>query len=243
MQCCNHVCGGAGWRHHDDPARIFDVNAALLECRHVGQLGDTLCSGHAQCAHLASLDIAFGRRDAVDHDLDLTGQQVLRGGAGAFVGNMHHINARSLLEQFSQEMVGAAVAGRAVVQLVGVLPCVVDKLAGGLARHTRIDDEHRRELANQRHRNEVLHRVKWQFHAQRRRKRVAAAGGHQQGVAVGCGAGHLFGSNDAVGSRLVIRHHRLLQLHTQFFAHQTRSDVSATARRKRNDHPDLAVRE
>ena len=88
-----------------------------------------------------------------------TGQQVGQLRAGAAVGHVQDEGVADHLRVFHRQMPGAAVAGRAVVQLAGVLLRVGDELRAGRLHRQVGPHQGGWHLGEQRDRLEILHRV------------------------------------------------------------------------------------
>ena len=92
-----------------------------------GKAGRALVAGDRQRLDAAGLDVRGRRPEAVEHHVDLAGDQVLQRRPGAAVRDVGDEGLGLQLEQLARQMVRGAVAGRPVVQLAGVLAHVVEK--------------------------------------------------------------------------------------------------------------------
>ena len=85
-----------------------------------------------------------------------TGQQVSELRTGAAVGNVRDEHAGNQLQVFHGQMAGAGIAGRAVIELAGVLLGVGHELFEVGRWHIRVNHEHIGHFGQQRHRHKVF---------------------------------------------------------------------------------------
>jgi hypothetical protein len=115
-----------------------------------------LSAGHRDGLQPAALDVRGRRAQAVEHQVDLAGDQVLQRRAGAAVGDVRDEGLGLQLEQLAGQVVRGAVAGRAVVQLARVLAQEVQQFGQRPGLHAlRVDDDDLRHAGDQAHRHEV----------------------------------------------------------------------------------------
>ena len=109
------------------------------------------------------------------------------------------------------------------------------------AGRSGVGDQHQREAAGERDRDQVLDRIVWQVLVDegvdhRRRDRL-----EDQRVAVGPRAGDRVGGDGAAGAALVLHHHLLAELVAELLGGEPRHHVDAASRRQRNDELDRPV--
>ncbi|MNY02519.1 hypothetical protein D3C86_1350910 [compost metagenome] len=222
------------------PAVHHEAGHAFGDGRHVGQQRRAAFSGDRDGLQLACLHLRQRRGDAVEHQRDLAAQQGHDRGAAAFVGNVHHVGARLVLEHLGRQMAGVAVAGRCETELARMALAIGDQFGNGVGgRAQRRGDQHG-QGGDERYRREVLARVVGQRGIQAGVDGVRRQH-HQQRVAVGLGARELGGGDRAARARLVFQHHRLAPLLLQFGAQRAGQHVGAAAGRIRNQQGDGLV--
>ena len=106
-------------------------------------------------------------------------------------------------------MVGGAVAGRTVGDLAGPRAGIFDQVLHRPDRQRRIDDQHLRNCAEFNDRREVLDRIVGQLRIDARIDGMGRHGSEHDGVAIGCGARHIFGADAAAGAGSVVDDHPL----------------------------------
>ena len=154
---------------------------------------------------------------------------------GAAVGNVGDVHARDQLQVLHRQVAGAGVAGRAVVQLAGVLLDVVHELAEVLGRHVRMDHEDVGHLGQQRDGNEIpVHVIGLVLqHVRVHRQRADVTQDHR--VTVGHGLGHFAHCRDARAAGLVLDVHTLPELLGELGRNRAGDDLAGAARRKGHD--------
>ncbi len=129
-----------------------------------------------------------GRGAGFDGHLDLPAHQVGHHRRAALVGHVHDVGLRRCrAEQLARDVLRAAVARRAVVDLARVGLDVGDEFGHRFHGHLLVHDQHVGRGRHQRHRIEVALEVVGQALVEARRDRMGD-GGQQQGVAIRPGA-------------------------------------------------------
>jgi hypothetical protein len=193
---------------------------------------------HGERPQPASLDVGQGGGDGVDHRLDLAGQQILPHGPGAAVGDVDHVEAAALGDQLHHHVVGAAIAGGAVVQAPRLGEHECHELRECRGADAWMNHEHDGKAAEQGNRGEIGDRIERQPDAQRRREGVTGRRGHEQRVAVGCAARDMLAGNSAVAAGPVVDDDAAPERLAQALGDQPRGDVGAAAGRERNHQAD-----
>ena len=220
------------------PLRHLEAGPALLgDGRHVGQLGDALRRAGGDAAELAGLDELQDRRRADRGRLQAAGEQVGELRAGAAIGHVDDEDAGRHLQVLEGQVAGAAVAGRAVVQLARPGARERDELLQVLRRHVGMDDVQARHLGEQRDRLEVLDRVVGELVEDERVDRERADVAEDQRVLVGR-RGDL-GHRDVAGAaRLVVDVDALAEQLAELDRGRAGDDLRAAAGRERHDEAD-----
>jgi hypothetical protein len=113
-------------------------------------------SQRAQPARSDELDRAWRR---IEHDLDLSGEQIRIGRADAAIGHMGHAHARHHLEQFACHVDRSSNAARCHVQLVGIGLGISDEFGNGLSRDRGINLHHVGNADERRNRRDVADEI------------------------------------------------------------------------------------
>jgi hypothetical protein len=176
-----------------------------------------------------------------DRRLDVTAHQIVERAAHPLVGHVHEIDAGLLLEQLHREMLRAAVPRRGVIELPRMLPGEVEKLAQGLRRQLRIDEQREPAGRDQRDRHEALHRIERELPAERR---VGAERGRreEQRVAVRRALRDELGADVAGRAGTVVGDDADLPALAEPSAQGPRQDIRAGPGRVRHDDLDGAAR-
>ncbi len=187
-----------------------------------------------QCLEVAVADVRRHRRRAGDHQLDLAGDEVRRGGARALVGDVREVDAGGLVDHDAADMGDRAGAERGVVQLAGVGLRVGDEVLQVVDGDLLGDDDDLRSESAHGDAREILG-CPVQVLDHRRIGGVERRILHQQRVAVGLGLRDQRGCDVAVTAALVVDDYLLAELLGEMFGEQAGHDVGAAARR-RGDH-------
>ena len=131
-------------RRNDAPVidHVGVAHAFLLPARHVRHLRDAPAARHRQHLHAPLLHLRQRGGNRRGHRLDLAAEEILRRVRDSAIGHVDDLHAGARLEELQREMIDAAGAGRAVVELAG--------LALRRARRTRASSslERRRPTTN-----------------------------------------------------------------------------------------------
>ena len=230
-------CGRPGRPYRPDDGRQIVARNDLGDRRNVRRLKPTAGAVVGEQLDLLALDRADQRRIGREQHLHVSAQQRRHRLPGAAIGNVSHFKLQRRLQRLHRQMMDAADAGRAVVDLARMRLHVVDELAQGRHRQVRMRREKQRRAAKQRQRNDVL-RIVAELLEQRRIGRDDAAVGDDEGVAVGrapISADHR-GSRAAAGA--VLDHHGLADPLLQVLGGDARDRVRQAARRIGHDEAD-----
>ena len=105
-----------------------------------------------------------------------------------------------------------------------------------------MNDEHIRELVQQPHGREIVHRVVFEIFIERRSDRQGPVGTEEHGVTIRVGAGHGLSSDIAAGARPVLDDDGLPEAFRQSFRYGTSEHVRGAPGSKPYKQPDRAVR-
>ena len=105
----------------------------------------------------------------------------------------------------------------------------------------RIDHQHQRRGAGQRHAGKIFRRIERHFAIKVRRHRKGGLAAHHQRVAVGRRFRFVFGRDHAAGAGAVLDHDRLAENFRHFLRHDPRGDVGAAAGAEADQHLDRPV--
>ncbi|MDH6592987.1 hypothetical protein M2165_002876 [Variovorax sp. TBS-050B] len=195
-----------------------------------GSSGERCGRGHGERAELAGLDLAHGRRGAVEHHVDLAADDVDVRLRTALVGHVDRLHAGGEVEGFAAHVLGAADARRGVLEAAGLRGHGRDEVLHRPVGRAGGDHEHVGHHGHEADGLEVLQRVVLELEDVRRHG-LCRVGGQQQRAAVGRGAGREF-ARDGVGSAGPVLHgHRLLERGGELVRQHPRQDVGAAARR------------
>ena len=192
--------------------------------------------------HLAVFEMAGNGRQRGVQKGDLPTEERRHRLPGALVRHMHDVDAEAGLERLGGEVMDAADAGGAVVQLARLLLRERHQLLQRVRGHRGMRDQVERRGADQAHRREILERLVGQLGEEMRVDRDLADVGDQQRVAVGRRLHDLGHAIDAARAAHVLHHDRLAQRIGELAADQARHRVGKSAGRVRHDDPDRARR-
>ena len=179
-----------------------------------------------------------GRRDVVEHQIDLAADQVYQRRCAALVGHMHDVDLRELLVELSRHVDAGAAAARGVNELAGLGSGQRGQFGDRIGLDRRIDDQNVRERHQGSDRGQILVGVVLHLRIEHRVDRLDTAGGHQHRVAVGCRPRDFGAADVAAGTRPVFDGDRLAERFRHLGGNCTRGVVDRAARRKRADQPD-----
>ena len=212
---------------------------------HRGQLGrklGALGAGDGQRTQAAAGHMGHAGGDGIKQHMHLAGGQIADGLGRALVGHMGQGDAGLGCKGRRVQVHDGAIAAGGVVQLAGVGLGIADQLLHGLDRQRVGDQQHAGGIGHMGNGCEVLVRAVGQLGHQVRRDRMGAAGGEQQGVAIGARLGGLGRADGAARARAVVNHQRLAQLLRHLLRHHAGDQIGGTAGRKRHDDADRAIR-
>ena len=178
------------------------------------------------------------RAQAVEHQVDLAGDQVLQRRPRAAVRDVGDEGLRLQLEQLAREVVRGAIAGRGVVELAGVLAHQLEEaLQVGRGDALRVDDDDLRHARDQADRDEIVLDRVVELGVHRGRDRVMHRA-HEERVAVGRRLGGDAGADCAAGAAAVVDDHLASKRARQHGGQRPGKRVRAAPGRKGNDEGD-----
>ena len=189
----------------------------------------------ADGAQLAGLDVAGHLGERGKRHVHLTAEQVGDHRRSALVGHMHGVDAGLGLEQFTRQMLHAAIAWRADAGTAGLRLDPLEQLVQILGRYLGAGDEHQRNRGGERDRREVLDRVVVQLGVETGADGVRGRGLEQR-VAVRRRLGHVLRAHRGACARAVVHDHGLAPLGAELVGNHAADHVSRAARWIRHDH-------
>jgi hypothetical protein len=181
-------------------------------------------------------------RQIEERHLHLLAEQIVDGGCGAAIGNVHDVDVGRHLEQFTGEMRQAADAGRCEIEFPRLRLGERDQLLHVAGGHVAGDDEHFRHRRHQRDGHKILRHVVRHFLQDRIDDQRTRADDADR-VAVGGRLCDRIGAEHAGLAATIVDQHRLLRDFRHALADQTRDDIVRPAGRERHDQPDRFARE
>jgi hypothetical protein len=157
--------------------------------------------------------------------------------APALERHVQQVDSGAPLEHLHGQVVLAAVAAGGVRERRVRLLRVIDELREGAHRQRRVDGQHELVGRHRHHRREIAQRVDRHL-VEVRIDGDLAVGEQAERVAIGLRARDELVGNVAVGTRLVLHHHRMADVLRQLVRDHARRDVRRAARRDRNDDGD-----
>ena len=118
--------GNAGGPEQRIPAAGFKPFQRFADRLHMGQRIGTFGAAHADRAQPAALDERFRRKQRIDLELDVSGNEIGQRLTGTLVRNIHGINLRHRLQHLHGEIGGIA-GGSAGSQLTRSRPGQCDE--------------------------------------------------------------------------------------------------------------------
>ena len=189
-----------------EPCAGDEIVAELLERRHVRRFGPPRLGRHRERAQGAALDLAERRAPGERAHRHAAGDDV--GEGRGVVGDVRELQIVPLGDIFHDEMAERADAGRGVAgELVGLRrrDQVVDRTQFARRRHHQ-DDRRPADIGDV---GEVAERIEAGIAGDRGRQDLRREPAHQDGVAVGLGAGDLRRRDDAAAAAAVLDHDAL----------------------------------
>jgi hypothetical protein len=151
---------------------------------------------------------------------------------------VHHVDARSRLEHFHNQMMLAAVADRSIgerrVRAAGKCYEVLE----GFYRQSGVDSEQHLGIDQARDRQQVLQRIERHFRVKMRADDDLRVRAEQQCVAIGRRFGYGLHGDVAVGPGTVLDDHRLAERLAKLRREQPRDGIGCSAGRIGHEEPD-----
>ncbi len=201
----------------------------------LGDARHAFLARYGERAQSSGLDVRQRRGQVVEEHLHLPAERVVQRRAGAAVGNVRQVDLGRVLEGLADEVAQAAHARRAVVELAGVFPRVLDELGHVARRHRRMDRHgvrHGSDLADE---GEVLQRVVAQIFLYDGIDDMRREGRDAERIAVGNPVGDGFGADRAACATAVIDDERLPELARHAVGRDAADDVGRAAGREGDD--------
>ena len=244
VQFVDHLGRRPGRHGHRVPQRGDEPLAAegLVDGRNVGRQRRPFRQRDRQDAHPALSMMLQRGADRIDEHGDLPGDVIGDRRRAAAIGNVRDVDAADLvLEHFHREMQVRAGARRCILQLAGIgLGIGDDSLE--VARHRGMHGEYDRRRADLGDGYEILQSVELRLLRHQIVERKDRRGGEQRRIAVRLGPRRLGRTDRAGGAGLVVDDDLLAEQRRHSRRVLAGEDVGRSARRKRDDHPNDAVR-
>jgi hypothetical protein len=196
-------------------------------------LREALGGGHAERAKTAGLHVRERIGVVGEGDLGIARRRGRRRRRPALVGDVHHVNARHVLEDFACELRQAAGAGE--VQLAWLRFGERNQLAHVLRRHRRMHHQYDGKRVHERDGREILEAVVAGF-LQELQERLRRGRGHEDRIAVRWRLRHMVGRDDAARPGAVVDQDRLSDRFLHLRRDQARRGVGDAAGREGHHH-------
>ncbi len=220
-------------RDHPLPRRhVIAGHAGLRERRNIGQRGQARRRRHRNRTQLSGGDERQRRAEIGEHELDISGDQIVQRRRRAVIGHVRHLDPRHIGKHGGGQVMESADAAGAVAQrpLFGERDEIVD----AVHRQRRADDQHERHRSNDRHQRHILGRIVRQLFVERRVDRERRHRHHDR-VAVGRRLRHKVGRDHRAFPGTVLDREGLIELLLKFVAEHACERVGAAAARERHD--------
>jgi hypothetical protein len=182
-------------------------HAALGEGRHGGELRQPLRAGERERAYIAALDLLADQpRQWRDAQVDAIGQKLGEHRREPLERHVQHVDRRLGLEQLARQMGAGAVAHRAEGEAAGLGLRQRDEIGEAGRGQALAHHQHVRHGGDAGDRDEVAHGVVRTVLDQALVGRVGLVGAEDEHVAVGLGARHRAGADDARAAGAVLNH-------------------------------------
>ena len=166
-------------------------------------------------------------------ELQLSGHQVNRGGAGAFVRHMRRVDFRHLFQQFPGQMTAAAIARRAVNQRLRLRQR--DQVLHLVHRQRWMHHQNQRRFSELRHCGKILQGIVGQFFLQMRQHGVRRVDDAQRMTIRRC-TRRQFGTEDGARAAAIVHHHLITQRLSQPLGGQATQKIGSAPGWRRHDH-------
>ena len=175
----------------------------------------------------------------IEHQVDLSGDQVLHRRAAAAIRHERELRAGLLLEEHAADMRGRADTGMPLRGLVGIGLEPRDQLLEVLRRHRLLGDDHQRLRRQQHDRLEIVQHIVVERH-DRAVDHVRRPGAEADGIAVRRGARRAADADAAIRAGDILRDHRLAERDAHAIRDDAADRIGRAAGRIRHDHRDRA---
>ena len=239
MQHLDHrIRRGARHEGADPGVHVVTGEAAFGNRRHIRQHGCALLRSDGDGFEFAGFDVgqqAGQGREDVRH---LVAEHIGDGRAGAFVWQVHKLQAGERFQIRHGEVAGRADAAAGVGAGARIVAFgLLQKFRQGGGRRGRVGGEELRQRADQGHAAQVALGVERQLGVERLVDRVAVEG-EADGVAVRQRLGDVLGGDGATGAGAVFHQHRLLENFGQARVECAGNRIGAAAGGKADDQAD-----
>ncbi len=229
--------GGSRSREDADPGREVEAGNELRHRRHIGHLGRTPGAVAGDQGDLPGLNATAEGRIGREQRVDVPAQQRRHRFARAAERHMGHVELELRLDRFHGEVMRGADAGRSVVDLARVGPCIVDELLHGLDRQLGMHGQEQRGMREQRDRHEIMRLIR-QLLVDEGIDRQERIVGDDELIAVGRRRHQCDGGDGAAAPRPVLDHDGLLEPFLQARRNDASHGVGQSAGRERHDELD-----
>ena len=136
VQLVDHRGRRLAGRHHHEPGRhVVAGHAGLVDRRNVLVGRNARGGGDAERSDLAALEHRLRRGEVAEHEVDVSGDDVVQRRHAAAIDDVGRLHAGHGLEQLGEQMVRRARPGGAERQLALLFLGVGDELRHGFHRH------------------------------------------------------------------------------------------------------------
>src|ERR1700704_5063054 len=212
----------------------------LRRRRHVGQGGNARGLRHRDRLGVAVVGHALGAHQVDDHEAQASALDVADGLLVVLVADEQRVGADQHLVELRHHPRRNGAGAVGMLAGLGLEPG--RELGQRIDAQLLVDQHHHGHQAEAGDRLEVLDRIVTELLVQRGIAGVRHRRGGEHGVAVGLGAHHRFGGDDAVGAALVVDQYGLAPHLRELVGDDARADIRRGAGRKRHHEGDPSAR-
>jgi hypothetical protein len=222
--------GRAFRRAEPHPALRRVAQHGLAHARHIRQRRPARPNSDAENPQSPRSDVLDRRRDRIEHEVDMPGEQIGECRRAAAIRHMEQIDPSHRFEQLAVKMRRAADAGRRHQELAGIGLGIGDQLRDRPDRKRRPHHHDTGAVHHSGDRRDVTKHVEAQVRIEPGAEGVHR-GDHEQRMAVCRGADHRFGRKVAAGAGSIFHDEWLPQARREPIGDNARQQIRRAARR------------